>query len=165
MKTLFLIRHAKSDWSASGLLDIDRPLNIRGYSDAHRIGTRLEKIIAEKTLFASSPAIRAISTALIIARETNYPQNKIQLFPELYNAEPEAYEKVITSIGKKYDSIFIFGHNPTITNVIGLFTNTNIVEVPTCSVSVIKFNADDWSAPMISSGVLESQIFPKLLIG
>ena len=164
MKTLFLIRHAKSDWSASGLLDIDRPLNIRGYSDAHRVGAQLEKSNVEKTLFISSPAIRAISTALIIARETNYPQNKIQLFPELYNAEPEAYEKVITSIGKKYDSIYIFGHNPTITNVIGLFTNTNIVEVPTCSVSVIKFNADDWSSPLISSGVLESQIFPKLLI-
>ena len=164
MKTIILIRHAKSDWSIPGLKDIDRPLNGRGYSDAHKIGMLLRNKFTSKKLFISSPAIRAISTALIFAREINYPQENILVHPELYEAEEGAYENIILSMDDEYDVIFIFGHNPTISEVIGRLSNTHIGELPTCSVSVLNFEINRWSKTHTSTSTMEMQLFPKLLI-
>lgn len=164
MKKILLIRHAKSDWSISGLSDIDRPLNQRGYTDAHKTGAQLRDKISGKKFFVSSPAIRAISTALIIAREINYPQENISLHPELYEAEASDYENLILSIDDRFDAVYIFGHNPIISHVIGQLTNTPVSEVPTCSVSVLNFQAERWTETIKSNATLEMQIFPKFLI-
>lgn len=164
MKKLVLIRHAKSDWSIPGIKDIDRPLNERGYLDAHKIGAQLREKTAGKKLFISSPAIRAISTALIIAREINYPQENISIHSELYEAEVNVYEEIIFSLDNTFDTIFIFGHNPTISQVISQFTGVTFVEVPTCSVSVINFETKHWNEAMTSKFTLSMQLFPKLLL-
>jgi phosphohistidine phosphatase len=163
MKTLLLIRHAKSDWSIPGIADFDRPLNARGYSDAHRMGRNLKKNISGNIVLVSSPAVRALTTALIIAHEVNYPLNKIQLQPDLYEAEAEDYEKVISFLEDQYDTAFIFGHNPTISEVVRNFSDANAIELPTCSVSVFKFQTKEWATIMSSKGVLQAQLFPKSL--
>ena len=164
MKTIILIRHAKSDWSIPGLKDIDRPLNERGYSDAHKIGMLLRDKFIGKKLFISSPAIRAISTALIFSQEINYPQEKILLKPELYEAEAAVYENIIRSMDDEYDVVFIFGHNPTISEVIGQLSKTQTGELPTCSASVLIFETNRWSKTHTSTSTMEMQLFPKLLI-
>ena len=164
MKTIILIRHAKSDGSISGLKDIDRPLNERGYSDAHKIGMRLRDKFIGKKLFISSPAIRAISTALIFAREINYPQENILVHPELYEAEASIYEKIILSLDNHFGAVYIFGHNPTISHLVGQLSQAPVNELPTCSVSVLNFETDRWSEIYNSKSVLEMQLFPKLLI-
>lgn len=164
MKTLFLVRHAKSDSSIPGLGDFDRPLNQRGYVDAHKMGTRLGKISAGKTIIISSTAIRAISTAIIISKEINYPASRILLQPDLYEAEPERYEEVIQSIENNYDTAFVFGHNPTISIVISNLSSTEYKDVPTCAISKIVINSSDWTRAFTIKGNLENQLFPKTLL-
>ena len=164
MKKLILVRHAKSDWSIPGIKDIDRPLNERGYSDAHKIGAQLREKTSGKKLFISSPAIRAISTALIIAREINYPQENISIHSELYEAEENVYEELVFSLDNSLDTVFIFGHNPTISHVISQFSAVPYIEVPTCSVSFLNSEKENWKEAFNSKFTLSLQLFPKLLL-
>jgi phosphohistidine phosphatase len=163
MKTIYFIRHAKSDWSIPGIDDIDRPLNERGYSDAHRMGRHLKKSKPENFILVSSPAVRALTTALIFAREFDYPQNEIQLQPDLYEAKVEDYETVINFLDNKFDTAFIFGHNPTISEAVGVFSETSETELPTCSVSILKFESREWPTVISLKGKLQSQLSPKSL--
>ena len=164
MKKLILIRHAKSDWSIPGIKDIDRPLNERGYSDAHKIGAQLRDKVPGKKLFISSPAIRAMSTALIIARQINYLQENILINSDLYEAEENIYEEIILSLDNSIDIVFIFGHNPTISRVISQYGSVPYVEAPTCSVSVLKSEKGDWKESFNAKFSLSMQLFPKLLL-
>ena len=164
MKKLILIRHAKSEWSVPGIKDIDRPLNERGYSDAHKIGAQLREKAPGKKLFISSPAIRAFSTALIIAREINYLQENILINSNLYEAEESVYEEIILSLDNSFDTVFIFGHNPTISQVVSQFCSTPYVEVPTCSVSFLKSDKESWNETLGTKFTLSMQLFPKLLL-
>lgn len=164
MKKLILIRHAKSDWSIPGIKDIDRPLNERGYSDAHKIGAQLREKAPGKKLFISSPAIRAISTALIIAREINYLQENILINSDLYEAEENDYKEIIFSLDNSFDTVFIFGHNPTISQVISLLIKSPYVEAPTCSVSFLKSEKTAWNEALGAKFTLSMQLFPKLLL-
>jgi phosphohistidine phosphatase len=163
MKTIYFIRHAKSDWSIPGIDDIDRPLNERGYLDAHRMGKHLKKSKPDDFILVSSPAIRALTTALIFAREFDYPQNQILLQADLYEAKIEDYQTVISFLDNKFDTAFIFGHNPTISEAIGIFSNTRETELPTCSVSILRFESRDWSTVISLKGELKSQFSPKSL--
>src|SRR4029434_8634311 len=77
MKTLFLIRHAKSSWDDAALSDKDRPLDDRGKRDAPKMGKRLAKRDVKPDLILSSPAVRARTTAEIIAKKLDYKRNDI----------------------------------------------------------------------------------------
>ena len=164
MKTILFIRHAKSEKAESGLSDTDRPLSKRGYADAHHIGKALKGKIFGNLRFFSSPAIRCISTALIIAREINYPQEKISIHTQLYQAPESVYSDLVFSTDDNLDTIFIFGHNPTISFVISKFAKIPYTEVPTCAASVLNFETDYWAQTVASKCTLEMQLFPKLLI-
>ena len=163
MKTLFLIRHAKSDWSIPGLGDFDRPLNQRGYVDAHKMGAYLKSENSGQILLASSSAVRAISTALIFAKEIKYPQGKISIHPELYEAEANIYIEILKSTDEKFESLYIFGHNPTISKVIVLLSGTPMSDVPTCAVTIIKFITGSWKETIAVKGTIINQLFPKSL--
>ena len=91
MKTLFLVRHAKSSWTQLHLPDIDRPLNERGYNDAHLVSkTMLHKTKLPDQMISSS-AVRAMTTALIFARTFAYPEEKIQIESQLYETTVQDY--------------------------------------------------------------------------
>ncbi len=163
MKRVFLIRHAKSDWSIQGIDDIDRPLNERGYSDALRISKKLDKTDNVQSIFFSSPAIRAMSTALILARGVDYPVEKIKIYPALYEAHFSVYEDLLCSLDDKLFSVYIFGHNPTISRVIERFSSMDIGDIPTCAVSVLNFEIDNWKEIISTIGKIDLQLFPKML--
>lgn len=163
MKTILFIRHAKSERAESGQQDIDRPLNKRGYFDAHKIGKELREKDFGNKQFISSPAIRCISTALIIAREINYPQEKISIHTQLYEAKESIYSELVFSMSDNLDTIFIFGHNPTISFVISKFAKIPYTEIPTCGVSVLNFETNYWAQTIACKCTLEMQLFPKLL--
>jgi phosphohistidine phosphatase len=163
MKMIYFVRHAKSDWSIPGIDDFDRPLNQRGYSDAHRMGRFLKKNISGDLLFVSSPAIRALSTALIFATEINFPLNNIQLAKDLYEAETDDYEYVIGELDNRINSVLIFGHNPTISEVVAKCSRTSATELPTCAVSILRFQTNEWSAIYAADGEIAEQHFPKAL--
>jgi phosphohistidine phosphatase len=160
MKKLFLARHAKSSRSIADLEDFDRPLNERGYSDAHLIGLHLKNEIDGSLIIISSPAIRALSTALIFGREINYKPEKIILYIDLYETDANAYLKIIREQEDKYDSMIIVGHNPTISDVIEKLNGSISGDVPTCAVSIFTCKTEKWKNLLSSERTLSRFIIP-----
>lgn len=146
MKTLYLIRHAKSDWEIENLPDIDRPLNARGYRDAHRMSQELKEKNIKPDLIITSSAIRTVSTALIFCRSLNHSLSLFSIDKNLYNSCVKDYLKAIRSINNKYNTAFLFGHNPIITNVAISLTNAFEGDMSTCSIVGISSEAKDWAS-------------------
>jgi phosphohistidine phosphatase len=141
MKTLYLIRHAKSDWNNPQLKDIERHLNERGYESANYMSQKFGKT---PDLIISSPAIRAISTSLIFARNLKYHANTIVIKQELYESSVKDYLSVINSIDNAFETVLLFAHNPTISDVAQQLTQALPMEMPTCAIAGINFETDDW---------------------
>lgn len=158
MKTLYLVRHAKSDWNNPELKDIERHLNERGYSDANQVSQQFSKTT---DLIITSPAIRAISTALIFARNLNYKANKIIIKQELYETSVKDYLEVLQSIDNQFETILLFGHNPTISNFADSLTKSLPMEMPTCAIAGISFNTTEWKDIKSKTGDLFLFDYPK----
>lgn len=161
MKTLYLVRHAKSDKDNLKLQDIDRPLNPRGYSDAHAMGAKLASTIKKPELIISSPAIRALSTALIFARELKYNAARIILNESIYETGKTEYIDAISNVDSNTASIMLFGHNSTITTLVNSLTEPFTDNVPTCGVTAISFAAKTWREALEAKGFLLFHDFPK----
>lgn len=158
MKTLFLIRHAKSDWENALLKDIERPLNERGYVAANLMSRRLATV---PDLIITSPAVRAASTALIFARNLGYDPNAIVIKKELYDTSVKDYLSVIQQIGEPFHTVLLFAHNPTISDTADHITRGLPMEMPTCAVAGIRFDLDSWSKVKAKSGELFLFDYPK----
>ena len=141
MKTLFLVRHAKSDWTNPALKDVERFLNERGYSDANRMSSQFKQ---QPDLIITSPAIRAMSTALIFARNLAYNPNNLSIKQELYESAVQEYVSVINAIDNRHHTVMLFGHNPTISEVAQHLTQALPMELPTCAIVGIRFDVTDW---------------------
>lgn len=141
MKQLFLIRHAKSDWTNPELKDIERYLNERGYSNANMMAAKFNY---KPDLIITSPAVRAISTALIFARNIHYNANNICIKQELYESSVKDYLSIIHSIDNSYNTVLLFAHNPTISNVAQHLTQALPMEMSTCAIAGIRFDVTDW---------------------
>ncbi len=144
MKSLLLVRHAKSDWGDTGLDDIDRPLSDRGKRDAPAMAHRLLDKKIKIDGFYSSPAKRAARTAKIFAKEFGKKKDKIIFKEALYLASPEAFFDVIISADNECDSIAVFSHNNGITEFANLLTDTRVDNIPTCGIFAIKADCDSW---------------------
>jgi phosphohistidine phosphatase len=147
MKTLYLMRHAKSSWSFDELTDQERPLNDRGRTDAPHMGQALAKRQLALDLLVSSPAVRAMSTAVLVARELGYPHDKIQVEPSIYQADLDTLLSVIRELPDAAGSVLLTGHNPTITDTANyLLPNNSLThEMPTAAVLCIRFQTDHWA--------------------
>ena len=163
MKKFTLIRHAKSSWSDASLKDFDRPLNGRGIRDAPRMADKMLELLGQVDLIVSSPANRAISTAMVFAKTFGINSDDIHLKESLYHAYPEEVMKVLHELDNKYNSVFIFGHNPTFTTIADTFSQEYINNVPTCGASVIASTAEEWAAINKSNAKLVDFIYPKML--
>lgn len=144
MQTLTFIRHAKSDWANSSISDIQRPLNERGYRDAQNMSLLLKEKHLSPDLIISSPAIRAYSTALIFSLNFNYPVNKIMLSSMLYESSTNEYIQVIKKLDDSFNTIFLFGHNPVISDVAAKFSEKFQEEMPTCGIVSITKKTKFW---------------------
>ncbi|MGB3948059.1 MAG: phosphoglycerate mutase family protein [Bacteroidia bacterium] len=165
MKQLYLVRHAKSDWNNMQLLDIDRPLNERGYSDAIRVGKFLKQNNFLPDVMVTSPAIRAISTALIFSRNIDYKTSELTIRPELYESSVKKYLACIAKLDNKYKSAMFFAHNPFISETANYLTDAFNNEMPTCAVVGITFNeCNSWLDVAKSKGKLHLYEFPKNII-
>jgi phosphohistidine phosphatase len=143
MKTLFLIRHAKSSWDDTALADKDRSLNDRGRRDAPKMGKRLAKRDATPDLILSSPARRAVMTAEMIAKELDYKLKDIVVDDRLYASAVDDLLKVIHKLGDNLESVMLFGHNPELTELAHRLSS-EITDMPTCAVAEFTFNAKSW---------------------
>lgn len=161
MKTLWLVRHAKSSWNIEGLHDIDRPLNERGYNDAHEMARRIRRKIQGEVLLISSPAIRAISTALIFSRHIGIDPSEILIRQNLYETGSEQYIAALASVETSHREVFMFGHNPVISETAGILTGATIEEMPTAGVVGIGFGEGSWKKCVQEAGKLVFYDFPK----
>ena len=115
MKTLFLVRHAKSSWSDPTLADRERPLADRGRRAARRMGRRLAKRKVHPDLMLSSPAVRALKTARIIARRLHHPRWQIVVDAALYAGAMTDLLRAVRGLQSRYARVMLFAHNPEIT--------------------------------------------------
>ena len=144
MKTLLIIRHAKSSWDDISMSDIDRPLNERGKRDAPAMAHRLKKAGIDIDRFVSSPAKRARQTAELFVREYGEKENDIRFIPELYHATQEIFEEVVDNLDDKDDTVAIFSHNPGITAFASSLTTVRLDNMPTCAVFAAKCDTKHW---------------------
>ncbi len=146
MKTLYIIRHAKSSWADPDQPDADRPLNDRGKQDSPRMGKRLKEKQIQPDLLLSSTAKRAYSTAKRIGEVIGYSKDHIQTDRKLYHANEEQILDVVKSVKDKYSTIIIFGHNPGLTDFVNTITqeSIDIDNVPTCGIVALSFDVDQW---------------------
>jgi len=161
MKTLYIVRHAKSDKDNLKLQDIDRPLNARGYNDAHAMAARLRPAIQTPELIISSPAIRALSTALIFARELGYEASKIIINENIYETGKQEYINAVSQVDNSVNSVMIFGHNSTITSLVNMLSEPFTDNVPTCGVTAISFAVKTWKEAFETKGFMIFHDFPK----
>ena len=144
MKTIILVRHAKSSWDDFSLKDEERPLTDRGKKNAPDMAKRLLKKKIPIDAILSSPAKIAKITAEYFAKEYDIPKKKIHLIPELYMASNEAFIKTIRNAPEKADSIALFSHNNGITQFANALSETRIDHMPTCSVFAVKADIESW---------------------
>ena len=144
MKSVLIVRHAKSSWGDLTLPDFDRPLNDRGKKDAPEMAARIHerKIIIDS--FISSPAKRARKTAAAFAEEYGLTKDDVMLIKELYEAGPEIFFQVVEAAPKHAKTIAIFSHNPGITEFVNALTTTRIDDMPTCGVFAIQAEIKSW---------------------
>ena len=162
MKTLLLVRHAKSDWSDGKLADFDRPLNGRGERDAPQMAAFLLGRGEVPELIVSSPAKRAYTTARAFADRFDIPENDISLREDLYEAPTRTVLEAIRELPDHVDRAAIFGHNPSLTYVVQQFSDDYVDNVPTCGVAVIRGEVGSWSEMVPETGpALEALLLPK----
>lgn len=159
MKTIYIVRHAKSSWEYEGIQDIDRPLKKRGIKDAYLVAKKLKEQIQKPDAFVSSCANRALHTGIIFCNVLNFPMANMRVSKSLYSFSDGYLIKTIKALDDAYDSAIIFSHDHGINDFVNTFGNVPIPHVPTCGVIGIKFDTQHWKN--IKNGKTVLQEFPK----
>lgn len=144
MRSLIIIRHAKSSWDFSGMKDFDRPLNERGHRDAPVMAGRLIKRNISIDAFVSSTANRALTTATYFAEAYGLGESEIVKVPALYHAQVTAFNEVVSQLNNDWKTVALFSHNPGITEFVNNLTPTQIDNMPTCGVFAVTAEVNSW---------------------
>ncbi len=145
MKTLIIVRHAKSDWKDAGLEDRERPLNDRGKRDAPAMAKRVKEKDVEIDLFLSSPAKRAKKTAKAFAQEYKKDKEDIMLADDLYEASVEDFYNTVSGLKDTFNTVALFSHNPGITDFVNSLSLARIDNMPTCGVFAVAAVTNKWA--------------------
>ena len=144
MKNIIFLRHSKSSWDYN-VSDINRPLNEIGISKIKKISSSSKEEFSSVEIFFSSPANRAIHTAIILARELSHDLNKIQIVENLYTFSSKEVFEFIKIIDDKYSNVAIVGHNPAYTEIANYFSDKRIDNLPTSRWFSVKFDTNYWA--------------------
>jgi phosphohistidine phosphatase len=163
MKTLFLIRHAKSSWEDPYQKDMERVLNERGKRDAPRMGKRLKEREVNPDFMLTSPAVRALSTCETIAGIIGYKKENIRTDRKLYHASDEQILTIIKKLSDKHNEVMLFGHNPGLSEFVERLKLTagSIGNIPTCGVVAFELPVESWKAVKWKMGELVFYDYPK----
>ncbi len=162
MKTIILVRHAKSSWKNASLDDFDRPLNKRGKMNAPFMGEKLQERRIMPDLMLSSPAKRARKTAVAVAQAIGYPKKKIVFDEKIYHAGAWYLFEMVRNLDDDYETIMLFGHNPGFNDFADMLLKKNPVDnIPTTGVYGIKFNVDHWKNVCEEQGESVFYDYPK----
>jgi phosphohistidine phosphatase len=163
MKTLLIVRHAKSSWDDPAQSDFVRPLNDRGKRDAPRMAKRLKEKELYPNFITTSPSIRTLETAKAMAKGLQFPQDKIQTDKRLYHADEDTIMTVLQDHDDELQIVMLFAHNPGITDFVNSFKNDEIYidNVPTCGVVAFTIAVNSWKDLNWGMGKLLFFDYPK----
>ncbi len=162
MKTVYIVRHAKSSWEYEGISDIDRPLKKRGIKDAYLISGILKNKIERPDIFLSSSANRALHTAVIFAGTFNFPLSNLIIKKSLYSFSDGYLVKSIMALDDGFDTAMIFSHDHGITTFVNKYGNRKITHIPTAGVVGITFDTKHWKNIKPDKGKTVLVEFPKM---
>ena len=162
MKTLLILRHAKSSWNYPERSDYNRPLNARGKRDAPRMGKHLREqgLIPDRIL--TSSAKRARKTASRVAKGCDYT-GKVKKLDRFYDTVPGIYYETLQALPDKYECVMVVGHNPTVEQLVGGLTG-QIRRMPTAALAHIELPIQQWETLNLDTvGTLINLWTPKTL--
>jgi phosphohistidine phosphatase len=162
MKTLLLLRHAKSSWKDSALKDFDRPLNKRGLKAAPLIGKAMRKRKLQPDLIVSSTATRASQTTELVI-EAGALTGELRYDERIYEASTVRLFEIICGIDKPVNSVMLVGHNPGFEELVAVLTDENS-RMKTATLAVIELKVDDWNEARAGKGKLKWLIEAKSLM-
>jgi phosphohistidine phosphatase len=161
MKTLYIVRHAKSSWTDPYLIDHQRPLNRRGQKAAPEMARRLKKRGVRPDAIVSSDALRALETATAMAGILGLPGKAVHKNPAVYNATCDEIVEIVRRFKDDWKTVMVVGHNPTLTELANQFYPHLIENIPTAGIVELRFNVPSWKhihRDHVDSGAFD---FPK----
>ncbi len=161
MKTLFLMRHAKSSWADPALTDFDRPLNKRGKAAAPLMGKFMRKKEVRPDLVVSSPARRAMETVRLLVEAAEI-EGDVRYDERLYGANAGELVEVVRGIDEAANQPLLVGHNPGLQDLLEVLTG-EVERMPTAALARIALDVEMWSELRESTGELEWIVRPKEL--
>ena len=156
-----MIRHAKSSWDYPNLGDIDRPLNERGARDAPFMGGLLKAKGYLPDAIVCSPAVRARMTAALIAEAVGHDTNGIVIEDAIYEHGVPGLLGVIDRLSDAWQRVYLIGHNPDLTLLIGQLTGEPLAHMPTCAMASIDLDVASWRHILPGTGRLAFFDYPK----
>ena len=162
-KTLVIVRHGKSTWDYGGVPDFDRPLKESGIFNTQAIAQKIKEYGIMPDFIVSSPAIRALHTALITAGALLFPLEKIVINTGIYGGTRDEILEIVTNTDNQFNNLFIFGHNPVFTDLPNLFLKHQIDNLPTSGAVIFEFETSSWKDISKKSVKTEIIFSPKNL--
>lgn len=145
MKTLYLLRHAKSSWDHPELSDLERPLNERGKRDAPRMGKWLTQHIKAPDLVLCSPSVRTLATISKVGHELGLKGDDYKIDRRLYLASPRTLREIVRAAPDTIETLMLLGHNPGLTEFANqLCPSPGVDNIPTCGIFALRFNCRQW---------------------
>jgi len=161
MRTLYLLRHAKSSWKDANLADFDRPLSGRGRRAAETVGLFLKDKEITLDLVVSSPAVRARQTIEIVLRSAKQ-RPELRFDERIYEATVGRLLEIVSQLENEHKAVLLVGHNPGMQELLALLTGQS-EEYPTASLTKITFKNLKWAEVGNKKGSLEWFVKPKQL--
>lgn len=158
MKTLYLVRHAKSSWEHD-VEDHKRPLKKRGQRDAKLVSEQVRKEIFPPQKIISSDAVRALSTAEYFKKALKIDEKHFKTDHQLYDFGGQNVIRTIKSLDDDLNYAMLVGHNHALTSVVNMLGDRYIENVPTCGFVMMQFDEEKWSK--ITTGKTIKTIFPR----
>lgn len=160
MKTLYLIRHAKSDWSDGKLSDFERGLTNKGLKNLTTMSSYMSLRDIVPDLMLSSSALRAQTTTDRLSEQIGY-KGAVHYMNELYKSDVKTILNVLTLQEDIFESIFLIGHNPELTEFINYLIEDNFKKLPTLGIVAIELDIEKWEDISEGVGKVDFFIHPK----
>jgi phosphohistidine phosphatase len=161
MKTVLIVRHAKSSLDINDIPDIKRPLTEKGKKRTKKvIDFLLEKDIKVDYILTSH-AVRALETARFLAHALKYPQEDIKSDPSIYYSDGKGILNLFYDLPKRFKSIMIVGHNPSLSEFVNRYLSEPVDHIPTSGVVCISFHTDNWDDVPKAGFTVDFVFFPR----
>jgi len=165
MKRIIFMRHGKAEDGLLNSADIERSLTNKGKNVSRLMARKLKEKIPDAGILVSSPAFRALETALIFAAEYGINPETIRISNDIYfRFNEKSLMNILKEVGEEADTVTLFGHNPTFTHLSDYFSRTACNEIPKSGIVCLGFKIRTWSEVKPGSGTQEVFYKPNQVI-